>query len=101
MSLLDQVYGEFPTMSGPRFYGQGGPDVGPGSGQAAVLDPAKTSAPSQATRSPSRPVVDEPGAGRSVGLNPAALMDNPVTWLVLTLGAALALIRYASVGRVL
>lgn len=101
MSLLDAYYGTFPTISGARFYGSGGPDVGPGSGQASALDPATTNAPSAATRQPSRPIVDEPGAGRSAGLSPAALLENPATWLVLTLAAAFALARFAAVGRVL
>lgn len=104
MSLLDATYGEFPGMSSARWVaGVGGPAVGlnPAGMPTTALDPTTTSAPSSPAKQPTKPVVGEPGAGRSVGLSPATLLENPATWLVLSIAGAVALARYAATGHVL
>lgn len=102
-SLLDMTYGAFPGMNAQRYYGAvGGPDVGPGSaGAAASMDPSKAGSPSSPAKMPDRPIADDPGAGVSMGLSPASLLENPTTWLIVTIAAAVALARYAATGSVL
>lgn len=99
MSILDATYGSFATMNGSRFYGTGGPDVV--SKAADSLNPHTTVAPTRALAAPSRPIHDEPGAGKAAAFSPRTLLDNPATWLVLTLGFAIAAGHYAATGHVL
>lgn len=109
MSLIDAVYGAFPTMNGGRYYGTGGRDTAPPStGPMAVtntpapaLNPAATATPANATHAAPRPLADEPGAGARAAFSLGSLGSNPATWLVLCIAGALVAARYAATGKFL
>lgn len=106
MSLLDQTYGTAPGYNSAQVYGTpnltvavGGPD--PASPGAAGPVAPTMGSPTRATTAPSRPIHDEPGSGTAAKFSPATLLDNPATWLIVTIALAIALARYAATGKVL
>lgn len=108
MSLIDAVYGAFPTMNGSRYYGTGGKNEVPSSAPIAMtntpapaLNPAATATPANATHAAPRPIADEPGAGARDAFSLKTLTTNPATWLVLCIAGALVAARYAATGKVL
>lgn len=106
MSLLDSTYGTAPGYNSAQVYGTpalavavGGPDpVSPGAAgpTAPTVGTAK-----RATAAPARPIHDEPGAGTAAKFSPATLLDNPASWLIVTIALAIMLARYAATGKVL
>ncbi len=106
MSLLDQAYGTAPGYSSAMVYGTpnpaiGGPDpASPGAAKPAGPTAPTMPAPTRATASPGRPLHDEPGAATAGKFSPATLLDNPATWLIVTIGLAIVAARYAATGKV-
>ena len=90
-----------PAPSADSVYGPMGPSL------TLVPSTVTPATPSDATAPPAhranangRPVDAEPGSvDPMANYRWSALADNPTTWLVLCVGAAIALARYAATGH--